>query len=105
MNIQKKTRGEGSRRGSSTRWMVFCCKWQRRKYQRPNIEGEGSGDNESAEQWKTTKIHTFLENFCSDDLFNADETGLYYRATPDGSLCYKHIALSGYKKAMERIAV
>ncbi|KII71782.1 Tigger transposable element-derived protein 6 [Thelohanellus kitauei] len=56
---------------------------------------KGSADNESAERWKTTKIHTFLENFCADDIYDADETGLYYRATPYGSLCYKHIALSG----------
>lgn len=58
-----------------------------------------------AEEWKNTKIATFLDNFCADDIYNADETGLYYRATPDGSLCYKHIELSGYKKAMDRITV
>ena len=36
-------------------------------------------------------------------VYNADKTGLYYRATPDGSLCYCHEKLSGSKKAMERI--
>lgn len=41
----------------------------------------------------------FLENFC------ADETGLYYCATPNGFLCYKHIARPGYKKAMDHISV
>ncbi|XP_035204715.1 tigger transposable element-derived protein 6-like [Stegodyphus dumicola] len=66
---------------------------------------KGSADKESSKQWKTTKIPTFLENFCADDIYNADETGLYYRATPDGSLCYKHIALTGYKKVMDRITV
>ncbi|KII72051.1 hypothetical protein RF11_16514 [Thelohanellus kitauei] len=49
-------------------------------------DGKGITDNESAEQWKNTKIHTFLENLCADDIYNADETGLYYRATLDGSL-------------------
>ncbi|KII71058.1 hypothetical protein RF11_14684 [Thelohanellus kitauei] len=29
---------------------------------------KGSADNENAEQWKTTKILTFLENFCADDI-------------------------------------
>ncbi|KII62259.1 hypothetical protein RF11_09576 [Thelohanellus kitauei] len=38
-------------------------------------------------------------------IFCADETGLYYRAKPNNSLCCKHIALSGYKKAMDRITV
>ncbi|KII71842.1 hypothetical protein RF11_01387 [Thelohanellus kitauei] len=65
----------------------------------------GSADNESVEKWKTTKIHTFLENFYAHDIYNADETGLYYRATPDGSFWYTHIPLSGYKKAMDRITV
>ncbi|KII73918.1 hypothetical protein RF11_15620 [Thelohanellus kitauei] len=59
-------------------------------------------NNESAEQLKTTKIPTFLENFRLITFKNAYETGLYYRDTPDGSFCYKHIALSGYKKAMDR---
>ncbi|KII71226.1 hypothetical protein RF11_11743 [Thelohanellus kitauei] len=38
-------------------------------------------------------------------MYNADETGLYYRATPDGSLDYKHIPLSSYKKSMNRITL
>ena len=37
--------------------------------------------------------------------YNADETGLYYRATPDGSLCYCHDKLCGSKKEMEKITV
>lgn len=35
----------------------------------------------------------------------AHESGLFYRATPDGSLCYKHESLEGSKKAMNRITV
>ncbi|XP_008184737.1 tigger transposable element-derived protein 6-like [Acyrthosiphon pisum] len=35
----------------------------------------------------------------------ADETELFYRATPDGSLCYKRETLEGSKKAMDRITV
>ncbi|KII72030.1 hypothetical protein RF11_15756 [Thelohanellus kitauei] len=68
-------------------------------------DDRGIADNESVEQLKTTKIPAFLENFCADDIYNGDETGLYYRATPDGSLCKKHNALPGYKKAMDRITV
>ncbi|XP_035212025.1 tigger transposable element-derived protein 6-like [Stegodyphus dumicola] len=85
----------------------WLSRWKTRhniKFKKAHGE-KGSADKESSEQWKTTKIPTFLENFCADDIYNADETGLYYRATPDGSLCYKHIALTGYKKAMDRITV
>ena len=54
-----------------------------------------SADKVGAEEWKSTKIPILLQNFCADDINNADETGLCYRATPDGSLCYKHDTLSG----------
>ncbi|KII68109.1 hypothetical protein RF11_06316 [Thelohanellus kitauei] len=39
---------------------------------------KSSADNESAKQWKITKIPNFLENFCDDDIYNADETRLYF---------------------------
>ncbi|KFM74814.1 Copia protein, partial [Stegodyphus mimosarum] len=41
----------------------------------------------------------------ADDIYNADETGLYYHVTADSSLSYKHIALSGSKKAMDSITI
>ncbi|KFM73405.1 Tigger transposable element-derived protein 4, partial [Stegodyphus mimosarum] len=85
----------------------WLSRWKTRhniKFKKAHGE-KGSADKESSKQWKTTKIPTFLENFCADDIHNADETGLYYRATPDGSLCYKRIALTGYKKAMDRSTV
>lgn len=34
-------------------------------------------------------LPTLLEDFRDDDnIFNIDESGLYFRAMPDGSLCY-----------------
>jgi hypothetical protein len=62
-------------------------------------------DAVSAEQWKSTKLPNLLQKFCTDDIFSADETGLFYRATPDGSLTYEHETLSGCKKAMDRVTV
>ncbi|KAI6651320.1 Tigger transposable element-derived protein 6-like [Oopsacas minuta] len=46
-----------------------------------------------------------LREYKPDDIYNADETGLYYRATPDGSLCYPYQQLSGSKKAMDRVTI
>jgi len=70
------------------------------------LHGEkSSADSQSAEKWKNTKVPIYLSTYSPDEIYNADETGLYYRATPDGSLCYKHIALSGFKKAMDRITI
>lgn len=85
----------------------WLSRWKaRHNIKLKKIHGEkSSADNVSSEQWRNTKMPALLENFCADDIYNVDETGLYYRATPDGSLCYKHTALSGYKKAMDRITV
>ena len=70
------------------------------------VHGEkGSADNVSAKEWKSNKIAALLDSFCENDIYNADETGLYYRATPDGSLCHKHVDLNGFKKAMDRITI
>jgi hypothetical protein len=65
----------------------------------------GSVDAVSNEQWKSTKLPNFLQKFCADNIYNADETGLFYCATPDGSLTYKHTTLSSSKKAMDHVTV
>jgi hypothetical protein len=64
-----------------------------------------SADSAGAEEWKLTKLPELLEKFPTDDIYNGDEIGLYYHATPDGSSSYKHVALSGSKKAMDRVTV
>jgi hypothetical protein len=62
-----------------------------------------SADAVSAEQWYSMKLPNLLQKFCADDNCNVDETDLFYRATSDGSLSYKHTILSGSKKAMDRV--
>jgi hypothetical protein len=64
-----------------------------------------SADAVSAEQCKSTQLPNLLQKFCADEIYNADETGLFYHATLDGSLSYKHATLSGSKKALDRVAV
>jgi len=39
------------------------------------------------------------------DIFNADETGLFYRCTPDKTLAFKSERCSGGKKSKERITL
>jgi hypothetical protein len=64
-----------------------------------------SADVVGAAEWKSKKIPELLQKFCADDIYSADETGLFYHAVPDGSLCYKLVKLLGSKKAMDRISV
>ena len=40
---------------------------------------------------------TYLTDYSPDDIYNADETGLYYRTLPDGTLCSKTKRLQGSK--------
>ena len=44
-----------------------------------------------------------LQSYHKDDIFNADETGLYFRGLPDKGHCVKGGELLGGKKAKERI--
>jgi hypothetical protein len=44
----------------------------------------------SAEQWKYTKLSGLLQKFSSDDIYNAEETDVFYIAMLDASLIYRH---------------
>ncbi|CAF4641859.1 unnamed protein product, partial [Rotaria magnacalcarata] len=46
-----------------------------------------------------------LDGFNENDVFNADETGLFYRATPDRSLVLSNEECKGGKKSKERLTV
>jgi hypothetical protein len=67
--------------------------------------GEDSADAVSDEKWKSTKLPNLLQKCCVDDIYNADETGLFYPVMPDRFLSYKHTTLSGSKKAMDCVTV
>ena len=85
----------------------WLSRWKARhqiRYKQSHGE-KRSADIKSAEEWTSTILPGLLEEYRPNEVYNADETGLYYRATPDGSLCYCHEKLSGSKKAMERITV
>ena len=74
------------------------------KFKRAHGE-KSSADEAAAENWLMHKLPKLLEEFPETDIFNADETGLFYRATPYSSLCFAKEQLSGSKKALDRITV
>ena len=82
-------------------------RWKNRhqiRYKKSHGE-KRSADVASADAWKSDELPRLLEEFSPNDLYNADETGLFYRATPNGSLCYAFENLSGSKRPMERLSV
>jgi len=69
------------------------------------ISGESASINDSTiEEW-TNRLPTILDGFEAEDVFNADETGLFYRATPDRSLVLSKEECKGGKKSKERFTV
>ena len=40
-------------------------------------------DTDSAEKWLSDTLPDLLREYDPDNIYNADETGLYFRATPD----------------------
>ncbi|KAK3091960.1 hypothetical protein FSP39_024021 [Pinctada imbricata] len=62
-------------------------------------------DEGAANQWKESTLPTFLRSYHPDDIYNADETGIYFRALPDGTLTFKTDNSGGSKKSKERVTV
>ncbi|XP_061184351.1 tigger transposable element-derived protein 4-like [Saccostrea echinata] len=60
-------------------------------------------DTNAADHWKVNVLPEILREYKPDDVCNADETGLYYRAIPEGTLTFKNQQTSGSKKAKERV--
>uniref|UniRef100_H3A9I7 HTH CENPB-type domain-containing protein n=1 Tax=Latimeria chalumnae TaxID=7897 RepID=H3A9I7_LATCH len=70
------------------------------------IHGElKTADLEGTDYWSKTKLQELLSSYNTEDIYNMDEMGLYYCATPDGSMVFRKTVLSGSKKAMDRITL
>jgi hypothetical protein len=74
------------------------------KFKKANGEKD-SADTVSAEQWKSTRLPNLQQKFCADDIYSANETGLFYCAMPDGPQSYKHATLSDSEKAVDSVIV
>ena len=69
------------------------------------ISGESASiDDSTVEEW-SKRLQLLINGFNDKDIFNADETGLFYRATPDRSLVLSKESCKGGKKSKERLTV
>lgn len=55
--------------------------------------------------WKESILTSITAIFSVDDIFSADETGLYYKAYPEKGYCVEGSHLPGGKKAKDCITV
>lgn len=91
----------------------FNCSasWINRFKVRHNIvAGKIAGESLSVQQsdvneWLTKVWPSLRAQFSNDEIFNADEMGLFYKLTPDKTLKFKGEKCTGGKLSKERITV
>jgi hypothetical protein len=54
-------------------------------------------------EWKAIKLRQILDTFSPRDVYNADETGLFWKALPDRTLAFKNERVSSSKLSKERV--
>ena len=71
-----------------------------------SISGEeGAVNSVSVEQWKAETLPTLLQGYTEDQIYNADETGLFYELLPNKTLHYRNEKCTGGKRSKVRISV
>ena len=60
-------------------------------------------DEPAADQWIADVLPQLIQTYKPEDIYNCDETGIYYHAMPEGTLAETLESVSGSKKAKDRI--
>jgi len=70
-----------------------------------SICGESSAiDRTAVDDWKK-KLPNIIDKYEEQDIFNADETGLFFRVLPNKTMAFKNETCSGGKVSKERLTV
>ncbi|GBM32446.1 hypothetical protein AVEN_136025-1 [Araneus ventricosus] len=90
----------------------FCARngWLDKSRVRNNVVfralcGEAADVDENLCENQTTRLPLLLAGYADKDIFNMDETGLFFRAFPNKSLMVKSPDSEGGKQAKERITI
>ncbi|XP_060576348.1 tigger transposable element-derived protein 4-like [Ruditapes philippinarum] len=69
------------------------------------VSGESNSVDKTGEEFENwqSRLPSILEKYRPDDVFNADETAIFYRAMPDKTLEFKTKACHGGKVNKERL--
>lgn len=59
----------------------------------------------SAGRWVVEVLPGIIKYYEPRNVFNADETGLYWRAIPDGTLSFKKTEAAGMKMPKDRVTL
>ena len=63
----------------------------------------GDAPTAQANEWKEAGIKDIISEYDVDDVYNADETALFYQLLPEGSLTVSGDACEGGKKSKQRL--
>lgn len=82
-------------------------RWKKREnivYRRTHGE-QNEADVSSADHWMKEEWPKITAEYSSDNIYNADETGLYYRALPEHTFMFKTATPSGCKVSKDRLTI
>ena len=89
---------------ASNGWLYRFQKRENLTFQ--NVVGEGGDVNLSVvENWTETVLPSLLKDYSPEDVYNADETGLFFHAQPKKTLHFRGERCDGGKQSKERISV
>ena len=66
---------------------------------------EKSADLLAANEWIKTEWPKIIAEYSPQDIYNADETGLYFHAMPEHTYLFKNETAKGFKTSKERVTV
>ena len=70
------------------------------------VQGEaGAVDLQPFFEWQQQVFHPLLRQFSTEDVFNLDETGLFWRLLPNKTMSFKGERCTGEKKSKHRITL
>ncbi len=70
------------------------------------LSGESASvPEESVSKWMAEELPLLLEEYDEDDIFNLDESGLFYKLIPNKTLAFKGENCHNGKQSKERLSV
>ncbi|KAG8230187.1 hypothetical protein J437_LFUL006119 [Ladona fulva] len=70
------------------------------------LQGEaGAVDSQSLLEWQQQVLWPLLRQFSADDVFNLDETGLFWQLLPNKTMAFRGEQCTGGKKSKQRITL
>ena len=88
----------------SKAWIDLFKKRNGYKFKKEHGEKQAT-DHKAAEEFVANSLPKLLEEYSPNDVYNGDETALYYKGIPDRGYASKKVELSGGKKQKDRLTV